>query len=125
MTKLKRSELQPLVARFLSLPESEKAQCLARFIFEMTIALRDVYSDGPDRALASFKAWNELLHRVSATLDRMLAGSSERYPDDVLMKLVEGSAEQGLQRVVVWVLNQSLEHLPRKSMPARKSARVH
>lgn len=100
---------------FARLPEAHRPQFLSAFIHDMTVFMRSAYElEGADSA-ARLKAWNELLHRLSANLEAMLAGSVDRYPDDVLMQIV-AAADDGLRQVVDVAFARALE---RAAVPAK------
>lgn len=75
---------------FVSYSFEEKADFLAQLMYELTLVVRDNYEVGqcglknPQRV----RQINEVQHRVSAFLLALLRDNPQRYPDDVLAKII-------------------------------------
>jgi hypothetical protein len=75
---------------FLSYSSEEKEEFLAHLIHELSIIARDSYEVGQDGLTnpQRVRRINEVQHRVSAFLCALLRGDTQRYPDDVLLKII-------------------------------------
>jgi hypothetical protein len=89
------------VVFFSALPDDGKASFLAALAHELTVVARDTYEVGgdgltdPDR----MRSINEVQHRLTGFLAALLRGDSQRYPDDVLVRVVlEHPRDAVLQR---------------------------
>ncbi len=119
-----RDTLQP----YLRLTAKEKASFLAALIHNMTVAVRDFYLQDGGEANASFRLWNELLHRLAGNLAAMLEDSLDRYPDDVLVGIISDAAEHGLHREIAWAAERAwtrVEKPKRKKSPDDRKIVVH
>jgi hypothetical protein len=78
------------IAVFSSYSPDEKKEFLAQLMYELTVVARDSYvpeEDGltnPQRV----RRINEVQHRLSAFLGKLLRDDPQRYPDDVLVRIV-------------------------------------
>ena len=68
----------------------EKKEFLAQLMYELTLIVRDSYEAGDDGLTNSqrVRRVNEVQHRISAFLLALLRDDSQRYPDDVLVKII-------------------------------------
>jgi hypothetical protein len=75
---------------FISYSHAEKADFLAQLMYELTLVVRDNYElgqDGLDNP-CRVRRVNEVQHRVSAFLLALLRDNPQRYPDEVLAKII-------------------------------------
>lgn len=82
--------LDEAITIFSSYSLKEKEEFLVQLMHEVTIVARGSYESGQD-GLANpqrMRRVNEVQHRVSAFLLALLRNDSQRYPDDVLVKIV-------------------------------------
>jgi hypothetical protein len=78
------------IAVFVSYSPDEKAKFLAQLMYELTLVARESYEAGGDGLSdpSRVRRINELQHRTSAFLSALLHHHTERYPDDVLVRIV-------------------------------------
>ena len=75
---------------FSAYSHDEKKEFLAQLMYELTLVARESYKAGgeglsePQRV----KRVNEVQHRVSAFLLALLRDEPQRYPDDVLVRII-------------------------------------
>ncbi len=104
---------------FSALSASEKAIMLFRVIWEMTLAVRDVFHEG-DLHLSARTAYqiSELNHRLASAGTGLLEGRPT-YPDEVLMEILLSQAELPelspyfpavLERAVEYVKSHQKKH---------------
>jgi hypothetical protein len=74
---------------FAKLDAPAQLRLLARFGHELTIVARDTYDAGTDDVLEPqrLRRINEIQHRVFDHITKLLAGDTERYPDQVLISV--------------------------------------
>jgi hypothetical protein len=75
---------------FLSYSSKEKEEFVAQLIHEITIIARDSYEVGRDGLTnpQRVRRINEVQHRLSAFLCALLDDNPDRYPNDVLAKII-------------------------------------
>lgn len=78
---------------FSTLSEHEQALVLARFAHQLTILARDGYEAGTMRLSDPelVRRINEVQHRITDAIAARLSGSTERYSDDALLRIIAGS----------------------------------
>ncbi len=78
------------VARFTAMSERQQATALARLAHELTVLTRETYGDGPsDITNGALLRWiKELQHRVTAGVVERLSEKRERFPDEVLVRMI-------------------------------------
>lgn len=78
------------IAVFSSYTQSEKKEFLAQLMYELTIVVRDSYEVGADGLTnpQRVRRVNEVQHRLSAFLGKLLRDDPQRYPDDSLVRIV-------------------------------------
>lgn len=78
------------ITLFSSYSVEEQEEFLARLMHELTVLARDSYEVGQDGLTnpQRMRRINELQHRVSANLCALLRGDSQRFPDDVLIRII-------------------------------------
>jgi hypothetical protein len=78
------------IAAFSSYSSEEKKEFLTHFIHELSIIARDSYEVGQDGLTnpQRVRRLNEVQHQVSAFLCALLRGDPQRYPDNVLVKII-------------------------------------
>ena len=88
-------------AMFSSYSLQEKKEFLAHLMHELTVLARDSYEVGTDNLTnpQRVRRLNEVQHRVSAFLSALLRDNSQRYPDNVLIKIIlEHPEDTGLEQ---------------------------
>jgi hypothetical protein len=90
--------VEEAIATFSSFSPDEQKEFVAQLMYELTVVVRDSYEAGGDGLSAPprVRRINEVQHRLAAHLGKLLRGDSERYPDDVLIRIAlehEGDAE--------------------------------
>ncbi len=102
--------LDDLVARYPALLAAEQISFLSRLAANLTVFARDTYEvqtvnvgDAP-----RLRGYNEFQHRVSFHLLHLIEGDEDRYPDDVLGRMIaEYARELGCEQAVANVLERS------------------
>jgi hypothetical protein len=98
------------VSVFVSFSSEEKKEFLAQLMYELTLIVRDSYETGRDGLCnpQRVRRANEVQHRVSAFLWAALRDDPQRYPDDVLVRLI---LEQPDDEVLGRQLKEAFERL--------------
>jgi hypothetical protein len=89
------------IAVFLSYSSEEKEEFLAALMYELTLIARDSYEAGQDGLTnpQRVRHINEVQHRLSAFLWALLRNDTQRFPDDVLVRMIlERQGDDGLQK---------------------------
>ncbi len=75
---------------FSNLTADEQKSFLAHLTHYLTIVARDTYEAETEKIInqAKMRRINEIQHRLLSHLITLLENSSERYPDDVLIRIV-------------------------------------
>lgn len=78
------------IAVFSSYSMEDKEEFPAQLIHELTVIARDSYEVGQDGLInpQRVRRINEVQHRISDFLCALLRGDSNRYPDDVLVRII-------------------------------------
>ena len=78
------------ISAFSSYSLEEKKEFLAQLSYELTVVARGCYEVGTENLTdpRSMRRINEVQHRVSAFLWALLREDTERYPDDVLVRII-------------------------------------
>lgn len=74
---------------YVKLSENSQSTVLSDLIHQITIAARDLYADdviGVSAPAGTLIAFNELQHKISGQLSKLVANDKERYPDDVFIE---------------------------------------
>src|SRR5262245_50841317 len=88
----------------------EKIDFLAYFAHTLTILARDTYAVGADGLThpSRLRIMNEIQHRVTSVLIALRRDEAQRYPDDVLVRMMlEHPEDVELQRQ----LQEAFDHL--------------
>jgi hypothetical protein len=95
--------VEEAIAIFSSYHLKEKEEFLAHLAYELTIIARDSYEAG-ENGLTNprrVRRINEIQHRLSAFLWALLRNDSQRYPDEVLVRIVlEQTDDSALERQI-------------------------
>ncbi len=97
------------IAAFLRLKTDEQVRVLVAYAARLTIVARDTYiplTDGvadPSR----LRFLNECQHRILSHISALLARSTQRYPDDVLIRTIAGEDDAELVSAFAAALAQS------------------
>ena len=80
------------VRQFLGLEEEHRLLVLARVSFDLTRLARSTYVPGTDDVAdpQRLRILNEIQHRVSGNVLARLRNDPNRYPDDVLARIIMG-----------------------------------
>jgi hypothetical protein len=75
---------------FVSYSSEDKKEFLAHLMYELTVVARDSYAAGQDGLTnpQRVRSINEVQHRVSAFLWALLRNDPQRYPDDILVRII-------------------------------------
>jgi hypothetical protein len=75
---------------FVSYSGEDKKEFLAHLMYELTVVARDSYAEGHDGLTnpQRVRIINEVQHRVSAFLWALLRNDPQRYPDDILVRII-------------------------------------
>lgn len=96
-----------------SLSNRQKAELLARLAYTLTICARDTYEVGTDRVTQPelLRAYNELLHRVTAAvMGHVLESKGYSLKDSLEMLRAFGKAN-GRTGEMQWALEQAAKSL--------------
>ena len=105
---------------FSSYSAAEKKEFIAQLIYELTIVARDSYEVGQDGLTnpSRVRRINEVQHRLSAFLGKLLREDARRYPDETIVRIVlEQLADEGL----AWDVAAAFESAHRVTAGARVS----
>ena len=94
------------IAVFSSYSVEEKKEFLAQLVCELTLVARDSYEVGKDGLTDPQRVSrvNEVQHRVGAYLLALMRDNPNRYPDDVLVRIVlEHPRDEALARQLIEV----------------------
>jgi hypothetical protein len=86
---------------FASYSSEDKKEFLAHLMYELTIVARDSYETGQDGLTnpQRVRRINEVQHRASAFLWALLRNDPQRYPDNILVRIIlEHPDDSDLQR---------------------------
>lgn len=87
-----------MASQFAAMPPGRQKLMLARLCWELTLLVRDVLTRSEiaaEQKVKHFFAVNEAVHRLSDHLLKLLASQPERYPDDVLVQIVQEHFDSG------------------------------
>jgi tRNA A37 N6-isopentenylltransferase MiaA len=75
---------------FVSYSSEDKKEFLAHLMYELTVIARDSYVVDQDFLTnpQRVRRINEVQHRVSAFLWELLRNDPQRYPDDILVRII-------------------------------------
>lgn len=99
---------------FLALAVDAKVKLLVRLAHELTILARDTYEAGTDRVAAPerLRMINEIQHRITSFVDDLLNENIDRYPDEVLMKIIlERPSNSSFQEQLQHAFERALSYL--------------
>ena len=105
--------IEEAVAAFASRTTAEQQELLAHLSHELTLLMRDTYEAGQDGLTDAPRARriNEIQHRVSAHLLKLMSDDKQRYPDDILMQIIlnhpdDSTLEQQLNKTFARIVTQ-------------------
>lgn len=89
---------QDIVKALASKTRLDQAVVLTRFAHSITIIARDTYAAGTEEVHSPrrLRALNEIQHRLLGHIEKLLADDPQRYPDDVLIKIVTDNHDSKL-----------------------------
>ena len=78
------------VETFCGLSPEEQIKILAAYSFRLTIEARDTYEVDGDSLIdpKKMRRFNEAQHRVTSQTHALVSSDEDRYPDDVLLKII-------------------------------------
>ncbi len=94
---------------FSNLTADEQKCFLAHLSHYLTVVARDAYEVGTENITNQSKMrWiNEIQHQLSSHLLALLENDSERYPDDVLIRIImEHSKDKAFEAEMIWVFER-------------------
>lgn len=82
--------IEEAITFFSSLSEDEKKKFLAHFSHWLTVVARESYEIGAENITnqPEVRHINEIQHRISSHLSALLENDAERYPENVLMRII-------------------------------------
>lgn len=82
--------IEEAIEIFSNLTADEQKSFLAHFSHHLTVVARDAYEPGTENIINQPKMrWiNEIQHRISYHLLALVENNSERYPDEVLIRII-------------------------------------
>jgi hypothetical protein len=102
-----------------SLSDKARLEILAGLAHELTICARDTYEVGTDevRDPRDLRAYNELLHRVTASVVSNLAGSNG-FPLESVVEMVRSfGVQRSRVKEMEWVLERAFKRQDRQPRP--------
>ena len=89
--------LDKVKATFLALPEERRARVVSLLAYNLTLGARAIFAGPVEEGLAvkTLRALNELQHKVSARLMRVVAGQQQEFPDEDFLDVLFDKAEVG------------------------------
>jgi hypothetical protein len=103
-------KISEAITFFSSLSETEQQKFLALFSHWLTILARDTYEIGTQNITNSpkIRRINEIQHQISSHLLALLENNKERYPDEVLLKIIlENTEDEAFESEMLWVFEQT------------------
>ncbi len=87
---IKNMSVEEAIEIFSNLTVDEQKSFLAHFSHYLTVVARDAYEPGTENVAnqPKMRRINEMQHRISSHLLALLENDSERYPDDVLIRII-------------------------------------
>jgi hypothetical protein len=78
--------------RFRSLDAASQARVLARIAQMLTVEARESYEVGTDGVTdpVALRRSNEVMHRITSQISALLEGDEKRFPDDVILRIIDG-----------------------------------
>lgn len=78
------------VAAYSALSESEQLRVLADYAHDLTVIARDTYLPQTQDIAhpRRLRLLNEVQHRVTGHMRRLISGDSKRHPDDVIVRII-------------------------------------
>ena len=78
------------VAVYCALSASEQLRVLADYAHELTVIARGTYIPQTEDIAdpRRLRLVNEVQHRVTGHIRRLISGTTERYPDDVIVRII-------------------------------------
>ncbi len=104
--------LEEAISLYEALEEDKKAQFLTSLSYEITVWLRDTYDERlpADLRMSRLMGGNELQHHLSSQARHHIEQDTERYPDDVFIRILADKAQHyGLSGHFADALSRCLE----------------
>jgi len=102
-----------------SLSDKARLEILAGVAHELTICARDAYEVGTDevRNPRDLRAYNELLHRVTASVVSNIAGSKGFPLESVVERVRSFVVQRSRVKEMEWVLERAFKRQDRQPRP--------
>ena len=82
-------------------PPDTQARILSRFLFELTVGVRDIHTAAETHILQQLYGVNQIYHMVIPFIDSIIYGDCTTYTIEVVMQnLVEMAPSYGIERQV-------------------------
>lgn len=103
--------METLMPHIESLSHDARTALLARIAYELTICGRDTYEVGTDNVLEPrlLRAYNELLHRVTAAVVQHQSGSGGYSAESILELVRSFGTMHNRAKQVDWALNRAFQ----------------
>lgn len=94
--------------RFKRVDAMSQAMILVRLAHMMTIAARESYEIGTDgvRDPIALRRSNEVMHRVTGQIRALLEGDERRFPDEVMLRIIDGLQDEAHQMLFVKAVSE-------------------
>jgi hypothetical protein len=102
---------------YAALTPAEQLRFLVDIGMDLTMAARDCYEVGTDLLTdpVRMRQLNEIQHRVLGHARRLIGGSRDRYPDDVLVRILLESGNAATQSTVAGAYKRVVANFSRDS----------
>lgn len=97
------------ITTFCNMSREGQIAFLVSYAHWLTVVARDTYEAAAEGVTdpARLRRINEIQHRVTGHLQRLLDDDPERYPDDVLTTIIVSNGDSGL----MWAFEQALKQI--------------
>jgi hypothetical protein len=110
--------LDEAIDRYVAVAPEDKCRFLIRLSYELTVQMRGCYDEADvGLRVVKLQGANEIQHHLASEAHHHLVGNIERYPDDVLIRiLVENGAFYNIGGELAGALTRCLEQYERRSV---------
>jgi hypothetical protein len=94
--------------RYKRVDAMSQAMILVRLAHMMTIAARESYEIGTEgvRDPIALRRSNEVMHRVTGQIRALLEGDERRFPDEVIIRIIDGLQDDAHQMLFVKAVSE-------------------